>query len=139
MKKRIAPALVALAVSAVMFQGAAAQTAPRPLADTPAPTDKPADNTANNKADPSNAVTADAQKNDSTDEGLTQRIRQSVMADKTLSTYAHNVKIVAVGGTVTLNGVVRSDEEKRRVAAMAEKVAGKTHVVNDLKVAPPTS
>jgi hypothetical protein len=33
------------------------------------------------------------------------------MADKSLSTYGHNVKIVAVKGQVTLNGAVRSDVE----------------------------
>jgi osmotically-inducible protein OsmY len=32
--------------------------------------------------------------------------------------------------------VVRSDEEKRKVASLAEEVAGKQNVVNDLKVAP---
>jgi osmotically-inducible protein OsmY len=82
------------------------------------------------------ALTADNQKEDSSDLQLTKRIRQSVVADKSLSTYGHNVKIVAVNGTVTLNGVVRSDQEKSAIASKAEKVAGKTHVVNDLKVAP---
>jgi osmotically-inducible protein OsmY len=57
------------------------------------------------------------------------------MAKKDLSTYAYNVKIVAVGSQVTLNGVVRSDEKKRKVASLAE-IAGKQNVVNDLKVAP---
>lgn len=80
--------------------------------------------------------TADNQKEDSSDLRLTQRIRQSVVADKSLSTYGHNVKIVAVNGTVTLNGVVRSDQEKSAIAMKAEKVAGKSHVVNELKVTP---
>lgn len=71
------------------------------------------------------------------DMDLTKRIRESVMADKALSTYAHNVKIVVVNGTVTLNGVVRSAAERNAVAMKAEAVAGKEHVVNDVKVAPP--
>ena len=58
------------------------------------------------------------------------------MADKALSTYAHNVKIVAVSGTVTLNGVVRSEQEKSTLEMKAAAVAGKDHVINDLKVAP---
>ena len=96
------------------------------------------DNTKSNKVDPSNTrMTADEQKNDSSDLGLTQRIRQNVMADKGLSTYAHNVKIVAVDGIVTLNGVVRTAEEKTRITAIATEVAGKDRVVNKLKVAPP--
>jgi hyperosmotically inducible periplasmic protein len=83
-----------LAVSAVVLlaQVAAVQSA------STAP-----DNTKNNKM-MSATSSADAQKNESTDLGLTKQIRQSVVADKSLSTDAHNVKIVAVDGTVTLNG-----------------------------------
>ncbi len=84
-------------------------------------------------------MTADAQYNDSTDLNLTRRIRKDVLADRSLSTYAHNVKIVAVGGTITLNGVVRSGMEKSRVATIAMRVAGEHHVVNDLKIAKPQS
>ena len=67
---------------------------------------------------------------------MTRRIRSSVTADKSLSTYGHNVKIVTANGTVTLNGVVRSDDEKAEIGAKAAAIAGKDHVVNDLKVAP---
>lgn len=97
----------------------------------------PADNTKTNQLDPSSRnVTADSQNENLSDRTLTQKIRQSVIADKSLSTYAHNVKIVAENGTVTLNGVVRSDAEKSSVAMKAAAVAGKEHVVNDLKVTP---
>jgi osmotically-inducible protein OsmY len=104
-------------------------------AQAPAP-----DNTKANQTDPSNRqVTADSQKENATDRGLTQRIRKGLMADKDLSSYAHNVKIVTINGQVTLNGVVRSADEKMKVAGVAEGVAGKQNVVNDLKVAPPKS
>ncbi len=100
----------------------------------------PNDNSKSNKVDPSNAqMTPEQQKNDSSDLSLTQRIRKNVIADKTLSTYAHNIKIVAVDGSVTLNGVVRTEEDKTKVSAIAAEVAGKEHVVNKLKVAPPKS
>lgn len=128
-----------LAASVMIYQTAYPQSDPESVAQPKSPVYKPADNTANNKTDPSNAVTADDSKNDRSDVGLTQQIRKSVMADKSLSTYAHNVKIVAVDGTVTLNGVVRDNREKHKVAMMAQKVAGKDHVVNDLKIAPPAS
>jgi hyperosmotically inducible protein len=96
------------------------------------------DNTKNNKQDPSNMnQTADKQMNDSTDVQLTQRIRRSVIADKNLSTYAHNVKIVSGNGTVILNGVVRTDAEKAEIGMKAASVVGKDHVVNEIKVAPP--
>jgi hyperosmotically inducible periplasmic protein len=75
--------------------------------------------------------------NDSTDVELTQRIRRSVTADKNLSAYGHNVKIVSANGTVTLNGVVRTDAEKAEIGMKAASVAGKDHVVNEIKVAPP--
>ncbi len=99
-----------------------------------------ADNTRTNKTDPANAaVTADSQKNDSQDLALTRTIRKAVIADKSLSTYAHNIKIVAVHGTVTLNGVVRSEEERTKVLGIAKNAIGQGQVVDDLKVAPPKS
>jgi osmotically-inducible protein OsmY len=99
----------------------------------------PADNSQTNKDESHQVVSADAQKNDTGDLSLTRRIRQQVIADKTLSTYAHNVKIVAVGGTVTLLGPVRSEAEKSAVQAKAVSVAGPDHVVNQLTVVAPKS
>ena len=128
MNARVFCSIVANAAAFVMLQSAGAQAVP------------PADNTKSNQTDVSNReVTADAQKENDTDRGLVQRIRKGLMADKDLSTYAHNVKIISINGQVTLNGVVRSDDEKSKVADLAEEVAGKQHVVNDLKVAPPKS
>ena len=70
-----------------------------------------ADNTKVNARDRAKgAVTADQQKNDAADRQATQKIRQSLMRDKGLSTYAHNVKIVAQSGQVTLKGPVRHAE-----------------------------
>jgi hyperosmotically inducible protein len=65
----------------------------------------PADNTKVNKQDrQADATTADQQKENTHDRTLTQKIRQSIMSDKALSTYAHNVKVVSQGGQVTLKG-----------------------------------
>jgi osmotically-inducible protein OsmY len=50
------------------------------------------------------------------------------MKDKSLSTYAHNVKIVSQNGVVTLKGPVRSDEEKLNVEAKAAEIAGRDNV-----------
>ena len=95
------------------------------------------DNTKSNKLDTSNTTaTADAQTNKTADLDLTKRIRRSLMADKSLSTYAHNVKIVTVKGSVTLNGVVRSEDEKSAVEMKAANIAGQNKVTNDLKIAP---
>jgi osmotically-inducible protein OsmY len=95
------------------------------------------DNAKSNKVDATNTTaTADAQTNNAADLSLTKRIRQSVVADKSLSTYAHNIKIVTVNGSVTLNGVVRSEDEKGAIEAKAENIAGKSKVTSKLKIAP---
>ena len=98
-----------------------------------------ADNTKSNAAPVNSAMSssiADGQKNMASDLKITQQIRKRVMADKNLSTDAHNVKIVSVNGAVTLNGVVRSDHEKAVVETKAKAVAGKDHVTSDLTIAP---
>ena len=83
-----------------------------------------------------NEPTADQQKDNRSDRDLTQQIRQSIMKDKSLSTYAHNVKIIAQNGMVTLKGPVRSEEEKRAVEAKANEVAGAEKVTSQLEVKP---
>jgi hyperosmotically inducible periplasmic protein len=119
------PTIAALLLSSML-------AVPHVMAQTVAP-----DNAKSNKVDASNATaTADAQTNSAADLDLTKRIRRSVMADKSLSTYAHNIKIVTVNGSVTLNGVVRSEDEKGAVEMKATNIAGKNKVTNDLKVAP---
>src|SRR5690348_12778859 len=68
------------------------------------------DNTRVNRADrQAGAPTADQAKNDRSDRELMQKIRKDVVSDKSLSTYAHNVKIIADQGKVTLRGPVRSE------------------------------
>ena len=97
----------------------------------------PADNTKVNTRDRAKAaVTADQQKENGTDRQLTQKIRHALMQDKSLSTYAHNVKVIAQHGQITLKGPVRSDDEKRTVEAKATEVAGAGNVTNQITVAP---
>ena len=97
----------------------------------------PADNTKVNKRDRAEeAVTADQQKENAINREIAQKIRRALMADKTLSTYAHNVKIVAQNGLVTLKGPVRTDDEKKTVEAKATEVAGAGRVTNEITIAP---
>jgi osmotically-inducible protein OsmY len=99
-----------------------------------------ADNTTNNKGDQnSGATTADQQKMNPADRDLTKKIRMALHSDKSLSTYAHNVKIVSQDGKVTLKGPVRSDDEKASIEAKATQIAGQGNVTNQLTVAPPKS
>jgi osmotically-inducible protein OsmY len=100
-----------------------------------------ADNSKTNKmADRPAAVTADNAKNNKSDVKLAADIRKSIVADKSLSTYAHNVKIIVRNGTVTLTGPVRSEEEKKTVVDKATSVAGSAATVNDqITIAPKRS
>jgi hyperosmotically inducible periplasmic protein len=95
----------------------------------------PADNTKVNQRDRNaNEPTSDGQKNSPSDRDLTQQIRKAISNDKSLSTYAHNVKIIAQNGQVTLKGPVRSDDEKRAVEAKAAQIAGEGKVTSELDV-----
>src|ERR1700751_1195980 len=80
------------------------------------------DNTKQNKnqSNPS----ADQQKMNAADRELTRKIRKVIHDDSNLSTYAHNIKIIAQNGKVTLRGPVRSEEEKANIEAKALEVAG---------------
>jgi len=96
------------------------------------------DNTKVNKRDRSKgAPTADAAKENPNDRDIMQKIRKSIMDDKSLSTYAHNVKIISQNGSVTLKGPVRSADEKKTIEQKATEVAGEGKVTNQITVAPP--
>jgi hyperosmotically inducible protein len=83
-----------------------------------------ADNTAVNKADRDTAApTADQAKNNLSDRELMRHIRRDIVKDKSLSTYGHNVKIIAEHGKVTLKGAVHSDDEKHAIEEHAKKYA----------------
>lgn len=98
---------------------------------------QPPDNTKANARDgqPSRPTAGD-QKNNRTDLQITQEIRKAIVADKTLSTYAHNVKVITQHGKVTLRGPVRTADEKKAVEGKAADVAGPANITNKLSVAP---
>jgi len=93
------------------------------------------DNTKVNERDRAKtAKTADQAKDNASDRELMQKIRKSVMDDKTLSTYAHNVKIIAEHGKVTLKGPVRSAAEKQSIEQKATEAAGAGNVTNQMSI-----
>ena len=93
------------------------------------------DNTKRNQRDrDKNSPTADNQKMNASDRELTKKIRAAIHDDKSLSTYAHNIKIIAQDGKVTLKGPVRTEEEKTNIAAKANQVAGEGNVTNEIEV-----
>ena len=92
------------------------------------------DNTkANAQADQN---TADKQSNAASDRALTQQVRKAIMQDKSMSTYAHNLKVVTQNGQVTLSGPVRTDEEKQAIVQKAAEIAGQDRIVDQISVAP---
>jgi hyperosmotically inducible protein len=97
----------------------------------------PPDNTKVNERDRSpSEPTADQQKENRPDRDITRDIRRSILQDKSLSTYAHNVKIISQNGMVTLRGPVRSEDEKTAVEAKAAEIAGRDKVTSQLEVKP---
>lgn len=93
------------------------------------------DNTKVNKEDRSTAApTADQAKNNLSDREVMAHIRRDVVKDKSLSTYAHNIKIISNQHKVTLRGPVKSDQEKQTIEQYAKKYAGDDNVTNELTV-----
>ncbi len=96
------------------------------------------DNTARNARDRQpTAKTADQQSNSTADVDTTRKIRQAIVADKALSTNAHNVKVITRGGKVTLKGPVKTDEEKHAVEVKAAEIAGAANVTSQVSVTNP--
>ena len=97
----------------------------------------PADNTKVNQRDRNQTEpTADQQKENKSDRELARQIRRALVQDKALSTTAHNVKVIAQNGMVTLKGPVKSEDEKQAVEAKAAQIAGTDKVTSEIQVAP---
>jgi hyperosmotically inducible periplasmic protein len=93
------------------------------------------DNTANNKQEAApGSTTADQQKESPADRDLTKKIRRSLTEDKSLSMYAHNIKIITHDGEVTLKGPVKTEDERAAIEAKATSIAGSGKVQNQLTV-----
>ena len=117
-----------LAVFLLACLGAIAQDAPSQTAP---------DNTKVNERDRHPAEqTADKQPEHTSDRDLAKQIRQTIVKDDSLSTYAHNIKVIVKNGSVTLKGPVRSDEEKQAIVAKATSIAGDGKVTDQLEVSP---
>jgi osmotically-inducible protein OsmY len=97
--------------------------------------DKAPDNTAVNKNNrDTNQPNADHASNKMSDRDMMKHIRRDVVTDKSLSTYGHNVKIIASGGRVTLKGPVHSEQEKQAIEEHAKRYAGDGNVDDQITV-----
>lgn len=118
------PFFVALAISAAFFIAVPCLA-------------QPADNTGTNKRDASpHAITASQQGETAADREITSKIRQAVVNDKSLSTNAHNVKIITMEGMVILKGPVGSEREKMAIEEKASQIAGSDKVKSEIEIAP---
>jgi hyperosmotically inducible protein len=98
--------------------------------DQPAPDNTKINQRDRNKSEP----TADQQKENRSDRELARQIRRAIVKDKSLSTYAHNIKVIARDGMVTLKGPVNTQEEKQAIEAKAAEIAGQGKITNEIEV-----
>ncbi len=111
-------------------------TGAAPVAQNPGAGDgtKDATNTKLNERDRNGAALTPMDQGGGKDRDITAAIRRSVVADGSLSFNAKNVKIITVGGKVTLRGPVKSDAEKATIESKAKAATGVTEVDNQLEV-----
>ena len=94
-----------------------------------------ADNTGRNVRDRNaQAVTSGNQMENEMDRTITQKIRQAVMDDDSLSTDAKNIKIITINGIVTLRGPVNNDRERNEIGKKARAISGVKNVENQLEI-----
>ena len=113
-----------LCVQAVLLTslGLWAQQDQAPTAGT---TNTAPDNTKVNQRDRNpSQPTADQQTNAKSDREMTRQIRRAIVKDKSLSTYAHNIKVITQNGMVTLKGPVKTEEDKQAIGSKAAEVVG---------------
>jgi osmotically-inducible protein OsmY len=96
----------------------------------------PPNNSGTNVRDRGNgSITPFDQSNKPADIEMTRQIRRALMADKSLSTTAQNVKVITIDGTVILRGPVNSEYEKTVIADKAQQIAGAGNVNDQLEIA----
>lgn len=74
------------------------------------------------------------QSNEPVDLLMTQRIRQALVAQESLSADAKNLIVVTIQGRVTLRGGVENEEEKVRIEQMVRTMAGDDNTVSQIEV-----
>ncbi len=113
-----------------------ASTSPPATGSMPADsaTTDPANTRVNKRDAQDNAApTADNQSNQQPDIRTAADVRKAIVDDKSLSIQAHNVKVLASSGVVTLRGPVKSVDERNRIEQLAKNVHGVTAVKNELE------
>ena len=121
-------------VAAFAFASNAALAQSPPTADDPI-VSKSADNTEVNVRDRADATLKPTdQPNNAADIKVAAAVRRSITKDDSLSTMAHNIKLVASAGIVTLRGPVENEAEKAKVEQLASAAPGVSSVRNELDI-----
>lgn len=68
------------------------------------------------------------------DQQLIERIREQIRQDQQLATVASGIRISASNATITLQGTVQSEDQKRQIERAARQVTGVSRVENQLEV-----
>jgi hyperosmotically inducible periplasmic protein len=127
--------LLPVFASLLIIHSSQGQQATPPPSNPAASHSNEADNTKRNLSEPNKSTdTAEKQSNSKDDLALTQKIRQAVIKDGSLSMNAKNIKIIAQDGKVSLKGPVESQQEKDAIAAKAGEIAGNDKRDNQLEV-----
>jgi hyperosmotically inducible periplasmic protein len=127
--------IFALPVALLIGSGSVGQFSIQNVSADQAGAPTAADNTGKNVRDRNDAtLTPTDQSENEVDRTLTQRVRQAVVDDDSLSTNAKNVKIISQNGMVTLRGPVKNEEERKKVVAKAQQIAGEKNVDNQLEI-----
>lgn len=127
---KIVAAFVAIAIGFAFapLPARAAQSDPGMTAVKP-------DNTKINQRDRNAAeMTADKQGSLKSDREISRQIRRALVKNKSLSSYAHNVKVITKDGLVTLKGPVKSEQERQAVLNAATTAAGARDVTDEMSV-----
>lgn len=134
MRKKFNSIHWAASLAMLAMTGTAAIAQQTPPASAPV-TSTTADNTRMNTRDKSaDTMKPTDQPNNSADIKVAAAVRSSIVNEKSLSMLAHNVKLVAAAGVVTLRGPVASADEKITVGKLAASVSGVSQVNNELDI-----
>lgn len=129
------PLLFTASICAVLMASSGAALAQQEASSTASSTSTQPNNSGINKRDRSSETTKPIdQPNDKADIKVAAAVRRAIVKDKSLSMSAHNIKLEAINGAVTLRGPVKNDQEKAKVEADAKGVSGVTTVDNQLDI-----
>jgi hypothetical protein len=150
MKKGVLTVALAILLSACATKNrdsggtTAAQTGTNQFLSTRGATNRvppatPADNTAQNRRDQTGeTLTPFDQGSSQADRNITQDIRRALTTGPEKDQFsftAKNVKIISVNGRVTLRGVVKNENEREAITALAKGTLGVQQVDDQLEVA----